>query len=335
MKSRVSSYAAFWTLLIVLGLVVIGQAQVLTWEAQPGYANSIQAQINALKAASPPSPAAGQAGYYSIVNATGTAVGLFPLVGDCSSSASTPGSVTCTKTNGVSFGPFATQTAPCTVAQGCTNATTANAGFNNLSPVTALGDLIYGSGINTNARLAGNTTANKQFLTQTGTGTASAAPSWGAIASTDINAALLTPGNIGTGTAPAIIASLSYELFGGLTGTITLLATNTAGSNTATFGALTGNVMVSPNEVGPVQAQRVTTGSLTTATYNNITITWTTAFADANYTASCSVLSSVSAAQGLEVDHIQSIGAASIVVTVNNPTGGSLTGTLECLAVHD
>src|SRR5262249_10334535 len=76
--------------------------------------------------------------------------------------------------------------------------------FNALSPVTTLGDLIYGSGANANSRLAGNTTTTKQFLNQTGTGAVSAAPAWSALASADIPAAnLAASGNGGvTGTLP-------------------------------------------------------------------------------------------------------------------------------------
>jgi hypothetical protein len=72
------------------------------------------------------------------------------------------------------------------IAAGGTGATTASTAFNALSPVTTLGDLIYGSGTNTNARLAGNTTSTKNFLVQTGTGTVSAAPSWGTISAADV-----------------------------------------------------------------------------------------------------------------------------------------------------
>jgi len=46
------------------------------------------------------------------------------------------------------------------------------------NPMTTLGDVIYGASSGTATRLAGNTTTNKYFLSQTGTGTVSAAPSW-------------------------------------------------------------------------------------------------------------------------------------------------------------
>ncbi|MCE5228999.1 hypothetical protein LLG95_05320 [bacterium] len=48
-----------------------------------------------------------------------------------------------------------------------------------------LGVLIYG-GSSAWLKLSGNTTSTKQFLTQTGTGTASSAPAWGTIAASDI-----------------------------------------------------------------------------------------------------------------------------------------------------
>lgn len=49
-----------------------------------------------------------------------------------------------------------------------------------------LGDTLYGSAANTLAKLAGNTTTTKQYLSQTGTGSVSAAPVWSQIAEADI-----------------------------------------------------------------------------------------------------------------------------------------------------
>jgi Pectate lyase superfamily protein len=72
------------------------------------------------------------------------------------------------------------------VANGGTGSGTANAGFANLSPLTTLGDLIYENATPTPARLAGSTSATKNFLTQTGTGVISAAPAWGTIQAADI-----------------------------------------------------------------------------------------------------------------------------------------------------
>ena len=61
----------------------------------------------------------------------------------------------------------------------------ASAAFGNVAPTTTLGDLIY-RGASANVRLAGNSTAAKQFLSQTGTGSVSAAPAWSALAASDI-----------------------------------------------------------------------------------------------------------------------------------------------------
>jgi hypothetical protein len=65
---------------------------------------------------------------------------------------------------------------PATVAQGGTN----------LSSYT-LGDTLYASGTTTIAKLAGNSTTTQKFLTQIGTGSASAAPIWKQIGPADIN----------------------------------------------------------------------------------------------------------------------------------------------------
>jgi hypothetical protein len=54
------------------------------------------------------------------------------------------------------------------------------------------GDILYSSAANTLAKLAGNITTTKQYLSQTGSGAASAAPVWATIAGTDITGEALT-----------------------------------------------------------------------------------------------------------------------------------------------
>lgn len=54
------------------------------------------------------------------------------------------------------------------------------------NPMTTLGDLIYENATPTPTRLAGSTSATKQYLTQTGTGSVSAAPAWATIAAADL-----------------------------------------------------------------------------------------------------------------------------------------------------
>jgi hypothetical protein len=76
----------------------------------------------------------------------------------------------------------------CTSTNSWTQMTSGGGGSAN--PMTTLGDVIYASAGGTATHLSGNTTTTKQFLTQTGTGSVSAAPAWSAIASTEVMAAL-------------------------------------------------------------------------------------------------------------------------------------------------
>lgn len=69
----------------------------------------------------------------------------------------------------------------------------ASTAFNNLSPMTTLGDTIYGGTSGSGTRLAGNITTTKKFLSQTGNGSISAAPSWATIVAGDIPTQLNAP----------------------------------------------------------------------------------------------------------------------------------------------
>jgi hypothetical protein len=69
-----------------------------------------------------------------------------------------------------------------------------------------------------------------------------------------------------------------------------------------------------------------------------VTLSWAgTAFADTNYTPTCSVIetSVVAGSQSLVVERIHTINTGTIVASVFNGSGGALTGTLACNAFHD
>jgi len=87
------------------------------------------------------------------------------------------------------------QSGQVSIARGGTGQATASAGFAALSPMTTLGDMIYEDGTPVPVRLAGNISTTKQFLTQTGTGVASAAPAWGGVTGNDVldNITILSP----------------------------------------------------------------------------------------------------------------------------------------------
>lgn len=71
------------------------------------------------------------------------------------------------------------------IAEGGTGQTGATAAFNALSPTTTLGDTLSNDGTN-DIRVAGNTTATRKFLRQTGTGSVSAAPAWDTLVVADV-----------------------------------------------------------------------------------------------------------------------------------------------------
>jgi hypothetical protein len=130
-------------------------------------------------------------------------------------------------------------------ALGATNGGTGQSGY-------ALGDILYSSATNTLAKLAGNTTPTKTFLTQTGIGGGtSAAPAWGTIAASDVSglAASATTdttnaANITSGTLPVARLSGSYT---GITGVGTLAAGTWNGS---VIGAIYGGTGFGSYTVG-------------------------------------------------------------------------------------
>lgn len=115
-------------------------------------------------------------------------------------------------------------------------------GFAN--PMTLLGDMIYGGASGAATRLAGNTTTTKQFLSQTGNGTISAAPSWATIAGSDITGAALTKTDdtnvtLTLGGTPATALLRAASITVGWTGT---LAVSRGGTGAGTLtGILVGN----------------------------------------------------------------------------------------------
>ena len=108
--------------------------------------------------------------------------------------------------------------------------------------MTDIGDILYGGALGALTRLEGNTTTTKQFLTQTGTGSASAAPAWQNFLPSTIQK--FTSGS-GTYTRPAGVLYIRVRMVGGGGGGGGggTSATATSGSDGAnsTFGSLTAN----------------------------------------------------------------------------------------------
>jgi hypothetical protein len=94
-----------------------------------------------------------------------------------------------------------------------TGAITVSQGGTGINSYT-LGDTIYANGTTSLAILAGNVTTTKKFLTQTGTGSVSAAPAWGTIADIDLSTALFKDYTTGVaGPTPATTTSNTIHGF--------------------------------------------------------------------------------------------------------------------------
>jgi len=90
------------------------------------------------------------------------------------------------------------------------------------NPLTTLGDTVYGGSSGALTRLAGTTSSTKHFLTQTGSGSASAAPAWGTLATTDLPSSVVTStGNLSPLFTSSIASqALSFSLSNAGAGTI-------------------------------------------------------------------------------------------------------------------
>lgn len=159
-----------------------------------------------------------------------------------------------------------------TIAKGGTGQTTAAAGFNALSPITTLGDIIYGSAANTSARLAGNTTTTRRFLRQVGDGTNSAAPAWDTLQDADIPSLTGKTYNALTLTANAT----GFAVAGGTTSktltvsnTLTLAGTDSSTLNIGSGGTLGTAAFTASSAYAPAAGSTsiVTVGTISAGTW--------------------------------------------------------------------
>lgn len=128
-------------------------------------------------------------------------------------------------------------------SKGGTGQTTVTAGFDALSPMTTLGDIIYGGTSGTRTRLTGNTTTTQKFLAQTGNGSVSAAPVWTTVS--DLAANIQFSGDI----TPSQITSNQndYNPTGLSTAGILRLSTDASRNITGLAGGTDGRIIVIHN----------------------------------------------------------------------------------------
>lgn len=144
------------------------------------------------------------------------------------------------------------------INQGGTGQASAPNAFDALAPTTTIGDISY-RGNTSNVRLAGNTSTSKKFLTQTGDGINSAAPSWNGIAESDV-------ANLTSDLAGKAPTTRSISAGTGLTGGGDLSADRTISAN---FGTTSGTIAQGNDSriTGAIQSSTVTTkGDILAAT---------------------------------------------------------------------
>jgi hypothetical protein len=83
--------------------------------------------------------------------------------------------------------------------------------------------------------------------------------------------------------------------------------------------------------------KRVSTGSIAAGTRKEVLLTWANTMGDTNYTVTCVVEdpTTPSGTQGLTYERIRTKSATQIGAVIDNPTGGPIIGTLNCIADHD
>ena len=83
------------------------------------------------------------------------------------------------------------------------------------------------------------------------------------------------------------------------------------------------------------QMREVTTGVCATGGCN-VTVTWPSAFADANYLVLCTAFDATAGNEtGLVVERVSAVVAASATVKIQNLSAGNITGAVSCLGIHD
>lgn len=165
------------------------------------------------------------------------------------------------------------QGSPVAIAYGGTGATTKSGAFDALSPMTTLGDMIYGATAGTATRMGGNATTTKMFLSQTGTGSASAAPIWAALVDGDIpNDITINLATRATNVAGGAANQIPYQ-----SAANTTLFSNTGASgqiivndgSKPVWVAMSGDVTISSAGATTIGASKVTSSMINDLTIEN------------------------------------------------------------------
>lgn len=139
------------------------------------------------------------------------------------------------------------------LANGGTGQTSKAPAYDALSPLAALGDMPYGGTSGTGTALAGNITTTKKYLSQTGNGAVSAAPSWSQPAFSELS------GSATGAQMPAFSGDISTSAGSTVT---------TIGATKVTNAMLAGSIAASKL----VGSDIATVGTITAGTWNGTTV---------------------------------------------------------------
>jgi len=92
------------------------------------------------------------------------------------------------------------------------------------------------------------------------------------------------------------------------------------------------NNQVSNNSNG-LKHIRLSTGVVAAGATALVTVTWTNAFATANYTVVASVVDATAAVASMSIVHIEAVNTTDVKIRVVNNSAGNITGTLHVIAM--
>ncbi len=188
-----------------------------------------------------------------------------------------------------------------------------------------LGALPYQSAANTTSLLTGSTSSTKQFLTQTGTGSVSAAPAWGSVVIADVSdLATGVGGFLGTPTSANLATAVTNETGSGalVFATSPTLVTPTLGVASATSVGFAGSTSGTATLAAPAVAG-TTTITLPSATGTLATLAGTETLTNKTLTSPVLTTPDLGVPSAIDLSNASSLPVAAITGTLPITKGGT------------